>query len=237
MKKSILLSFIVLFMATVFISCEIEDAEFKVVSVSPAGDATNVKIEEMIVVNFNKKPSAATITGDGINLISVGSGKVVPAIYNYDGDVTMTIFPSAGNFNFRMEFKLEIINATAEDGTVLAYYSSTLKTEEPVFKILSVTPANGSKDLKPDTCVVITYSLRPATETAYGMGASFSSKLSNFHSIYTDPKQTSVSYKVTHTLLNEEFKRGIEYTFETKGITSKEGVVLPDVKTTFTVEK
>jgi hypothetical protein len=56
MKNSILLSVIVLLIASVFISCEKEEekVEFKVVSIVPVDNATGVSIDANVVITFSK---------------------------------------------------------------------------------------------------------------------------------------------------------------------------------------
>jgi hypothetical protein len=233
MKKSILLSVMVLLVATVFISCEKEDAEFKVESIDPASGATNVKVDVKINLEFNKKPSAATIAGTGISLIYAKTDISIPASFTYDGDVTITIFPTIGYFAPEADLKIEIVNATAEDGSVLANFSSTFASEKPEFRILSITPANGSTNVKPDAKIVIIYSKKPSSITSFGGGCELYSAKYGIHTIIgTTDRFNTVTLTPKDKLVN-----GTEYFLKIKDQTSADGEAIPDVVHTFTVEK
>jgi hypothetical protein len=118
MKKSILLSVMVLLMAAVFISCEKEEeiVEFKVVSIEPANKATGVSINASVVITFSKAIDTISYAfGQG------GGGSLVKKLVSSDKKV-VTLDP-VGVMKRNTLYGLAIVDAISEDGDTLTLIS------------------------------------------------------------------------------------------------------------------
>ena len=107
---------------------------------------------------------------------------------------------------------------------------SVVSTNE--FKITSISPAKGALNVKPDAKIVVVFNKKPALLTAYGTGVEFFSNSGIATVIVTYDNAFTVTYTPKERLSNST-----EYKFSLKGATALDGTVLPDLMSTFTVEK
>jgi hypothetical protein len=123
MKKSILLSLIVLLIATVFISCDKEDdpvptpSKFEIVSVFPENKATGVSAETNVVVTFSK-PVSTIETQFGVN---GGALLMTKKVFSEDNRV-VTLDPELTMVKNTV-YGFAIREAISEDGDTLVMFS------------------------------------------------------------------------------------------------------------------
>lgn len=146
--KSIRFVFIVVIWASLVWSCQNEEPllPLSVTSVTPANDATGIKVDAPIVITFSRPVAKTPINLTGI-VLTKSTGEVVTnsKTFNENG-TSITITPNGALAN-NVVYKLAVKDVQTDDGAIATPFNSSFTTVSPL-KVLNIIPAEGSKDLQ-----------------------------------------------------------------------------------------
>jgi len=148
-------------MATLlFVSCSKDEPErlpLTVTSVTPLNDATGVATDVPIVITFSRPVAKTPANIIGITLTK-STGEVVTNSKAFSDDgASITITPN-GTLANNVIYKLAVKDVKTDDGAIVTPFNSSFTTMATPLKVLSVVPAEGSKDLQNLKQVVFTLS-------------------------------------------------------------------------------
>ena len=154
--KTIRIVFIVVIWASLVWSCQNEEQvlPLTVTSVTPANDATGIKVDAPIVITFSRPVTKTPINLTGI-VLTKSTGEVVTNSKTFNENGTVVTITPNGTLANNTVYKLAVKDVQADDGAIVTSFNSSFTTVSPL-KVLSIVPAEGSQDLNNLKQVVFT---------------------------------------------------------------------------------
>ena len=202
-------------------------------SSTPATIATNIAIDESIVLNFDEKVKASTINATNITVSGSVSGTIAGTFTGQDSN--QITFNSTSNYNFNEVITVTITSSlTSLTDDVLTNPSVVTFTAEPQLAFSSSTPLDTATDVLIDAAIVLDFNINVLGATINATNIAVSGSVSGVISGTFTGQDTS---QITFTP-NSNFGYNEVITVSlTNSLTSPSGGVLANpTNLTFTTE-